>query len=94
MSMFKKNSKVSDIVATLVKVRIELDNAVEQNKQKIIKSMNIVQTGADAMYAAINKAKSTQDELTSSEGVITEAAEAEIKEAKLWIESLPSPDKK
>jgi cell division FtsZ-interacting protein ZapD len=92
--MFKKKSKVSDIVATLVKVRIELDNAVEQNKQKIIKSMNVVQIGTDAMYAAINKAKSIQDELTSDEGVITEAAEAEIKEAKLWIESLPSPDKK
>jgi hypothetical protein len=92
MSMFKKNSKVSDIVATLVKVRVELDEAVKLNKEKIMRSFNIVQTGTDAMYASINKAKSIQEDLTLREGKITDAADAEIKEALSWIKSLPAPD--
>lgn len=93
MSMFnRKNSKVSDIVATLVKVRVELDEAVKLNKEKIIRSFNVEAAGTDVMHASINKAKSIQEDLRLREGKITDAADAEIKEALSWIKSLPSPD--
>ena len=88
------NNKVSAIVATLVKVRAELEEAVELNREKINKSIGVTLTSITTMNTKIDKAREKQSKVESKQDVVALAARAEIEEAKSWIDSLPQPSTK